>query len=291
MPKIACIDRSLGEAYESKVKKILIVCGYILLFFAALYALFYLYYFYGLLYNVIYNFVLAKTASVILVFIAAEVVTPLIVIITSLLIIGIHLICSYFAAKISCNYQSFKSESNDFNFSEVYKDPTIGLKDKILFFLIHSIYCIQFPFLYLASQVSNSMTSEYAQDGRIIISLMVVHSILIIPVAILELIKYPLIKLFSPLGLNVKQLSFLFNVSDVGTGGQSVHTSSFEHSIVQCAQDLKQKFGAQPNVLNKEFENHINDSSELTAAQKELLNFILTLTALIKQLIVNQKLN
>ncbi len=85
---------------------------------------------------------------------------------------------------------------------------------------------------------------------------------LLIPVALLELIKYPLAKLFPPLGLNVKQLSFLFNVSDVGTSSQSVHTSSFEHSILQCAQELKQKFGAQPNVLDKEFEDYINGSDE-----------------------------
>ncbi|WMT85001.1 hypothetical protein NMD99_03255 [Wolbachia endosymbiont of Listronotus oregonensis] len=57
---------------------------------------------------------------------------------------------------------------------------------------------------------------------------MLINAVLLIPVALLELIKYPLVRLFSPLGLNVKQLSFLFNVSDVGTGSQSVHTSSFE---------------------------------------------------------------
>ncbi|WP_253302732.1 hypothetical protein [Wolbachia endosymbiont of Psylliodes chrysocephala] len=85
----------------------------------------------------------------------------------------------------------------------------------------------------------------------------------------------PIVKLFSPLGLNVKQLSFLFNVSDVGTGSQSVHTSSFEHSILQCAQELKQKFGPQPNVLNKEFEDYINGSDELTRDQKEQLKLYL----------------
>ncbi|OCA06831.1 hypothetical protein [Wolbachia endosymbiont of Trichogramma pretiosum] len=70
-------------------------------------------------------------------------------------------------------------------------------------------------------------------------------------------------------------MSFLFNVSDVGTGSQSVHTSSFEYSILQCAQDLKQKFGNQSNVLNKEFEDYINNSDELTGNQKEQLKLYL----------------
>ncbi|MFL3876920.1 hypothetical protein [Wolbachia endosymbiont of Trichogramma kaykai] len=104
---------------------------------------------------------------------------------------------------------------------------------------------------------------------------MLINTILLIPVALLELIKYPLTKLFSPLGLSVKQMSFLFNVSDVGTGSQSVHTSSFEYSILQCAQDLKKKFGNQSNVLNKEFEDYINNSDELTGNQKEQLKLYL----------------
>lgn len=36
----------------------------------------------------------------------------------------------------------------------VYNDPRIGLKDKILFFFIHFIYCIQLTVLYCASKVS-----------------------------------------------------------------------------------------------------------------------------------------
>ncbi len=107
------------------------------------------------------------------------------------------------------------------------------------------------------------------------ICLVLINTILLIPVALLELIKYPLVRLFSPLGLNVKQFSFLFNVSDVGTSSQSVHTSSFEQSILQCAQELKQKFGAQPNGLDKEFEDYINGSDELTRDQKEQLKLYL----------------
>ncbi|MFP3029724.1 MAG: hypothetical protein ACEY3M_00630, partial [Wolbachia sp.] len=174
--------------------------------------------------------------------------------------------------KIINNYTSFKNNNIDSNsmLFEVYKDPTIKLKDKILFFSIHLIYYLQLPFLYIASKVS-------ALRGFLIFNfgLLLLNYALLIPVALLELIKYPLVRLFSPLGLNVKQLSFLFNVSDVGTGSQSVHTSSFEHSILQCAQELKQKFGAQPNVLNKEFEDYINNSDELTTEQKEQLKLYL----------------
>ncbi|MDX5495414.1 MAG: hypothetical protein O7198_01900 [Wolbachia endosymbiont of Nomada marshamella] len=174
--------------------------------------------------------------------------------------------------KIINNYNSFKNDNIDSNSKlfEVYKDPTIKLKDKILFFNIHLIYYLQLPFLYVASKVS-------ALRGFLIFNfgLLLLNYALLIPVALLELIKYPLVRLFSPLGLNVKQLSFLFNVSDVGTSSQSVHTSSFEHSILQCAQELKQKFGAQPNVLDKEFEDYINGSDELTRDQKEQLKLYL----------------
>jgi len=174
--------------------------------------------------------------------------------------------------KIINNYNSFKNDNIDSNSTlfEIYNDPTIKLKDKILFFNIHLIYYLQLPFLYVASKIS-------ALRGFLIFNfgLLLLNYTLLIPVALLELVKYPLIKLFSPLGLNVKQLSFLFNVSDVGTGGQSVHTSSFEYSILQCAQDLKQKFGNQSNVLNKDFEDYINNSDELTGNQKEQLKLYL----------------
>ncbi|GFR07172.1 uncharacterized protein TNCT_13451 [Trichonephila clavata] len=186
-----------------------------------------------------------------------------------------------FSTKIISSYQSFKNENADGNiFSEVYNDPTIRLKDKALFFSIRLIYYIQLPLLCCALKISpliKLLLDSHA--ARVIpfitIVLILINAILLIPVTLLELIKYPLVKLFSPLGLNVKQLSFLFNVSDVGTSSQSVHTSSFEHSILQCAQELKQKFGAQPNVLDKEFEDYINGSDELTRDQKEQLKLYL----------------
>ncbi len=186
-----------------------------------------------------------------------------------------------FSTKIISSYQSFKRENADSNiFSEVYNDPTIRLKDKILFFSIYLIYYIQLPLLYCALKISALIRWLVGLNiHRIIpgitVVLTLINAILLIPVTFLELIKYPLIKFFSPLGLNVKQLSFLFNVNDVGTGSQSVHTSSFEYSILRCAQDLKQKFGNQPNVLNKEFEDYINNSDELTTEQKEQLKLYL----------------
>lgn len=108
-------------------------------------------------------------------------------------------------------------------------------------------------------------------------ALTLLNAIILAPVALLELIKYPLIKLFSPLGLNVAQLSFLFDVSDVGSNSQSVHTKSFERSVVRCAQQLKTKYGTQSNVLDKEFEDYINNSEELTTPQKDLLKNYLNL--------------
>ncbi len=97
---------------------------------------------------------------------------------------------------------------------------------------------------------------------------MLINTILLIPVALLELIKYPLIKLFSPLGLSVKQMSFLFNVSDVGTGNQNVHTRSFEQSVIECAKKLKEEYGSPSNELNEEFKSYIRG---LTNPQKELI--------------------
>lgn len=92
--------------------------------------------------------------------------------------------------------------------------------------------------MYCASKISelSRMLSESRALG-LRICLVLINTILLIPVALLELIKYPLIKLFSPLGLSVKQMSFLFNVSDVGTGNQNVHTRSFEQSVIECAKN------------------------------------------------------
>ncbi len=194
---------------------------------------------------------------------------------------GIYILCSIFTEKVTSSYRSFKNENGDYDaFSEVYHDPTISVRDKILLFSIHLIYWIQLPFLYCTLKILavNSLLQGWKDKGfsqPLQACFILINAILLIPVALLELIKYPLIKLFSPLGLNVKQLSFLFNVSDVGTGSQSVHTSSFEHSIFQCAQDLKHKFGTQPNVLNKELEDYINNSDELTTEQKEQLKLYL----------------
>ncbi|WP_353274701.1 hypothetical protein [Wolbachia endosymbiont (group A) of Ennomos erosarius] len=256
-----------------RLKKFLVVCGYVLLVGAAIGAIFLSEYLLDIFINALYAFLLAKTSSEVL----AAFGTLAISLAACVACYGIHKLCSIFTEKITSSYQSFKNENSDDSiFSEVYNDPTIGLKDKILFFSICLIYCIQLPFLYCASKVSE--LSRMLSNSRAIgarICLVLINTILLIPVALLELIKYPLVKLFSPLGLNVKQLSFLFNVSDVGTGSQSVHTRSFEESIIKCAEELKQKFGTQPNVLNKEFEDYINNSDELTTEQKEQLKFYL----------------
>ncbi|WP_419198946.1 hypothetical protein ACJZL3_03435 [Wolbachia endosymbiont of Rhagoletis cingulata] len=167
--------------------------------------------------------------------------------------------------KIINNYTSFKNNNIDSNsmLFEVYKDPTIKLKDKILFFSIHLIYYLQLPFLYIASKVS-------ALRGFLIFNfgLLLLNYALLIPVALLELIKYPSVKLFSPLGLNVKQLSFLFNVSDVGTSSQSVHTRSFQQSVIECAKKLKEEHGTPLNELDEEFKSYI---SGLTSQQKRMI--------------------
>ncbi|MDR0773540.1 MAG: hypothetical protein LBE46_04485 [Wolbachia pipientis] len=256
-----------------RLKEFLVACRYILLFVSAIGAIILFDYLLEIFIDALYAFFLAKTSSEVL----AVFGTLAVLLATYVLCYGLHKLCSVFTEKITSSYQSFKNENSDDSiFSEVYNDPTIGLKDKILFFSIYLIYCIQLPFLYCASKVSE--LRRMLSNSRVIgarICLVLINTILLIPVALLELIKYPLIKLFSPLGLNVKQLNFLFNVSDVGTSSQSVHTSSFEHSILQCAQELKQKFGAQPNVLNKEFEDYINNSDQLTTEQKEQLKLYL----------------
>ncbi|UIP92114.1 hypothetical protein IYZ83_002735 [Wolbachia pipientis] len=77
-----------------------------------------------------------------------------------------------------------------------------------------------------------------------------------------------MVKLFSPLGLNVKQLSFLFNISDVDTGSQSVHTRSFQQSVIECAKKLKEEYDTPSNELDEEFKSYI---SGLTNQQKELI--------------------
>lgn len=263
------------------LKAFLVVCSFILLLCGSILFLFFTYYYLSLLVNYILDPILVRPCKDLIsnfyTYLSTSTSGPALAFLATGFIVIAAFICLNkmllpLQEKIINNYNSFKNDNIDSNSKlfEVYKDPTIKLKDKILFFNIHLIYYLQLPFLYVASRVS-------ALRGFLIFNfgLLLLNYALLIPVALLELINYPLIKLFSPLGLNVKQLSFLFNVSDVGTSSQSVHTSSFEHSILQCAQELKQKFGAQPNVLDKEFEDYINGSDELTRDQKEQLKLYL----------------
>ncbi len=249
-----------------RLKNFLITCGGILLFISAIAAVILSQYLLEILFGVLFEFLLAKTSSEVLAFFG----TLAIFLAVGVSCYGLHKLCSIFTERITSSYQSFKNENDDDNiFSEVYNDPTVGLKDKILFFSIYSIYYIQLPFLYCASKISelSRMLSESRALG-LRICLVLINTILLIPVALLELIKYPLIKLFSPLGLNVKQLSFLFNVSDVDTGSQSVHTSSFQQSVIECAKKLKEEHGTPSNELDEEFKNYIGG---LTNQQKELI--------------------
>lgn len=246
-----------------RLKKFLVICGYVLLSAATVCTFVYLIY----LRDIFYAFLLAKTSSEVLTFF----ITVATLIAAVIIAHAINSLYSSFAEKITSNYQSFKNE-NDEIFSEIYKDPTISLKDKILFFHIYLMYCIQLPFLYYVPKISyvlDAIRGNPFVSVFVDIALVVVNTMLLIPVAILELIKYPLIKLFSPLGLNVKQLSFLFNVSDVGTGSQSVHTRSFEEIVIKCAKELKEKHGTPSNELDKEFVDHINSLDEFTSEQKQ----------------------
>lgn len=249
-----------------RLKTFLVVCGYVLLVGAAIGAIFLFDYLLEIFIDALYAFLLAKTSSEVL----AVFGTLAVLLATCVLCYGLHKLCSIFTEKITSSYQSFKNENSDDNiFSEVYNDPTIGLKDKILFFSIYSIYCIQLPFLYCSSKISElSRTLSNSRALGLRICLVLINTILLIPVALLELIKYPLIKLFSPLGLSVKQMSFLFNVSDVGTGNQNVHTRSFEQSVIECAKKLKEEYGSPSNELNEEFKSYIRG---LTNPQKELI--------------------
>ncbi|WP_245970166.1 hypothetical protein [Wolbachia endosymbiont of Bemisia tabaci] len=131
-----------------RLKTFLVVCGYVLLVGAAIGAILLFDY---LLQIALYAFLLAKTSSEVL----AVFGTLAVLLATCVLCYGLHKLCSIFTEKITSSYQSFKNENSDDNiFSEVYNDPTIGLKDKILFFSIYSIYCIQLPFLYCSSKIS-----------------------------------------------------------------------------------------------------------------------------------------
>ncbi|MFT4313624.1 MAG: hypothetical protein AB3P11_00615 [Wolbachia pipientis] len=249
-----------------RLRKFLIICGSILLLVPAIAAIILLEYLLDIFTDMLFQFLLAQTSSEVLAFFG----TLAIFLAVGVSCYGLHKLCSIFTEKITSSYQSFKNENSGDNiFSEVYNDPTIGLKDKILFFSIYSIYCIQLPFLYCSSKISElSRTLSNSRALGLRICLVLINTILLIPVALLELIKYPLIKLFSPLGLNVQQLSFLFNVSDVGTGSQNVHTRSFEQSVIECAKKLKEEHGTPSNELDEEFKNYIGG---LTNQQKELI--------------------
>ncbi|TVS94164.1 hypothetical protein COM42_004240, partial [Wolbachia pipientis] len=249
---------------NSRLKIFLAVCGSILLLCSFILFLSFAYYYLGLLVDYIFDPILVRPCKDLVsnfyTYLSTSTSSPALAFLATGFIVIAVLICLDrmllpLREKIINNYNSFKNDNIDSNsmLFEVYKDPTIKLKDKILFLNIHLIYYLQLPFLYVASKVSALRRFLIFNFG-----LLLLNYALLIPVALLELIKYPLIKLFSPLGLSVKQMSFLFNVSDVGAGSQSVHTSSFEYSILQCAQDLKQKFGNQSNVLNKDFEDYIN---------------------------------
>jgi len=248
------------------LRDFLIICGGILLCISAIAALILSQYLLEIFFVVLFEFLLAKTSSEVLAFFG----TLAIFLAVGVSCYGLHKLCSIFTERITNSYQSFKNENSDDNiFSEVYNDPTIGLKDKILFFSIYSIYCIQLPFLYCASKISElSRALSNSRELGARICLVLINTILLIPVMLLELIKYPLIKLFSPLGLNVQQLSFLFNVSDVDTGSQSVHTRSFQQSVIECAKKLKEEHGTPSNELDEEFKSYI---SGLTNQQKELI--------------------
>ncbi|WP_343289363.1 hypothetical protein [Wolbachia endosymbiont of Encarsia formosa] len=251
---------------NSRLRDFLIICGGILLCISAIAALILSQYLLEIFFGVLFEFLLAKTSSEVLAFFG----TLAIFLAVGVSCYGLHKLCSIFTERITSSYQSFKNENSGDNiFSEVYNDPTIGLKDKILFFSIYSIYCIQLPFLYCSSKISElSRTLSNSRALGLGICLVLINTILLITVALLELIKYPLIKLFSPLGLNGQQLSFLFNVSDVDTGSQSVHTRSFQQSVIECAKKLKEEHGTPSNELDEEFKSYI---SGLTNQQKELI--------------------
>lgn len=129
----------------------MIICGSILLLVSAIAAIILFEYLLDIFTDMLFQFLLAKTSSEILAFLG----TLAIFLAVGVSCYGLHKLCSIFTERITRSYQSFKNEnSNDNIFSEVYNDPTIGLKDKILFFSIYSIYCIQLPFLYCASKIS-----------------------------------------------------------------------------------------------------------------------------------------
>lgn len=253
-----------------KLKKFLVICAYVALICAALAAIFLSFYLLDVIVDMLYEYLLAKTSSEALAFFGL-----LAVLLAALPVgLGIHILCSALTDRITSNYESFKNNNNN-SFSEVYNDPTVRIKDKILFFHISLIYYIQSPLLWCSSKIQ-FVTAGFARgDVRAAILPLLINVILLIPVIILELIKYPLIKLFSPLGLNVHQLSFLFNVSDVGTGSQNVHTRSFEESIVRCARELKIKYRNQLNELGQEFNELDREFNEL---DREFKDFISGLT-------------
>ncbi len=122
-----------------RLKKFLVVCGYVLLVGAAIGAIFLFERLLDIFINALYAFLLAKTSSEVLALFG----TLAVLLATCVLCYRLNKLCSIFTEKITSSYQSFKNENSDDSiFSEVYNDPTIGLKDKILFFSIYLVYCI-----------------------------------------------------------------------------------------------------------------------------------------------------
>lgn len=145
-----------------RLKKFLVACRHILLLVSAIGAIILFDYLLEIFIGAFYAFLLAKTSSEVLAVFGALAV----LLATCVLCYGLHKLCSIFAEKITSSYQSFKNENSDDNiFSEVYNDPTIGLKDKILFFSIYLIYCINHLF-YIARQKYQNLAECYQRVKR-----------------------------------------------------------------------------------------------------------------------------
>lgn len=143
-----------------RLKKFLVIGGYILLFAAAIGAWILL----GYLVSIVHPFLFAGTPSQQI----EELVFNILGLVLLAVFYGIYQLCSIFTEKIISSHQSFKDKNGGNNvFSEVYNDPTIGLKDKILFFSIHLIYWIQLPFLYCTSKIStiNKLLQGLRDEG------------------------------------------------------------------------------------------------------------------------------
>lgn len=143
------------------LKKILDICGIIALCVAVIAAAVFLQIIFetylGVAIDMLRKFFLAQNASEGVAITLSVLVTIAALIALPFACYLIHKVNSAFTEKIESSYQSFKNTNLSDNknmFLEVYNDPTISLKDKMLFCAIYAIYCIQRPFLYCASKVS-----------------------------------------------------------------------------------------------------------------------------------------